>query len=114
MDKSDEAAHGYGSNNLSDDAYGDMIMEERPDQYNIGNAYYKKYICAEVIIGVPLEGPRRATARRCVEDFDGEKLGKYYRNPLIDTWEYELEYDDDNHDRCFSNVFDKKLYSQLD
>ena len=32
MDEADEAAHGYGSNTPSDEAYGYMSTEERPNQ----------------------------------------------------------------------------------
>ena len=34
MDEADEAAHGYGSNTPSDEAYGYMSIEERPNLDN--------------------------------------------------------------------------------
>ena len=42
--------------------------------------------------------------RRCVEDLYGAKVGTYTWNPLMDTQEYELEYDDGTHDFYLSNV----------
>ena len=45
-------AHGYESNTLSDEAYGDMMTEERPKQNNIDDTSYNKYIGTEVIINV--------------------------------------------------------------
>ena len=63
---------------------------------------------------LPVEGPRRASVRRCVEDLDGAKVGTYCRSPLMDAWEYELEYDYGTHDRYFANVIAENLYSQLD
>ena len=67
-----------------------MMMEERPEQENVDDASYKKYIDAEVILHVPGEFTRRATVRRHVEDLDGAKLGTYHWKPLMDTWQYEL------------------------
>ena len=32
----------------------------------------------------------------------------------MDTWEYELEYDDGNHNHYFTNFIDENLYSQTD
>ena len=95
-------AHGYESNTLSDEAYGDMMTEERPKQNNIDDTSYNKYIGAEVIINVTGEVPRWATVRRCVEDLDRTKVVMYHSNPLMYTWEYELEYDNKTHDRYFS------------
>ena len=51
---------------------------------------------------VPGEYLRREKVRFCVEDLYGEKVGTYYCNPLMDTQEYDLEYDDRTHDRYFA------------
>ena len=67
MDESGEASHGDGSNTPSDEEYGDMMVEERPDKGGIDDAAYENYIGAEVMIDVPVEGPMRATVRHCVE-----------------------------------------------
>ena len=98
MDEADKVAHGDWDNNLSDEAYGDMMAEERPEQDYIDDAAYDKYIGVEVIMDVLGEGPRSATVRRRVEYLNGEKLGMYHQIPLMDTQEYELEYDDGTHD----------------
>ena len=83
MDEVDEVAHGDGPNTLSDEAYGDMMAEERPKQYDIDDEAYDKYIGAEVIMEVPGKGSRRETVRRCVEDLDGTKVGRIIR---IHSW----------------------------
>ena len=62
-----------------------MMMEESPKQDDTDDAAYDKYIGAEVMMDVPGEGLRRATVRRCVEELDGEKVGTYHWNPLMDT-----------------------------
>ena len=95
-------------------AYGDMMTEERPDQDNIDNAVYGKYIGAEVIMDVSGEGPRRGKFRHRAEDLDGTKVGVYHQNPLIDTREYKLKYNYGTHDNYFANVIAKNLYSQVD
>ena len=93
LDESDEAVHGDGYNTPSDEAYGYMMMEDFHEHDNIDGAAYDKYIVAEVIMEVPGEGPRRATVRCRVEDLDGEKVGTYHCNPLMD-----MEYDDEDYD----------------
>ena len=77
-------AHGDGSNTLSGEAYGYMMTEESPENDNIDDDAYDKYIGTEVIMDVWGEGLRRATVRHCIEDLDGAKVGIYYRKPLID------------------------------
>ena len=91
-----------------------MMTEDSPEQDTIEDAVYNKFICVEVIMDVPGEFPRRATVRRHVEEFYGEKVGTYHQNSLMDNQEYELEYDDGTHDHYCANVADENLYSQVD
>ena len=63
---------------------------------------------------VPGEGSRRATLKRRVRNEDGTVVGNHHRNTLMDTREYELEYDDGTHDRYLANVIAENLYSQID
>ena len=51
------------------------------------------------MIDIPVEGSRKATVRSRVEDLYGAKVGTHHWNILMDTWKYELEYDDWNHYR---------------
>ena len=83
-------AHGYGSKTPGDEAYDDMIKEERPDKDYIDNAAYDKYIIIEVIMDVPVKGPRQVSVRRRIEVLDGVKVGTYKQNLLMDTHEYDL------------------------
>ena len=109
----DEAAHGDWSDTLIDESYWDMMTDDLPKQEKIDNASCIKYIGAEVKMGVPGEGPRRSTFRCHVEESGGTKVGTYHRNPLMDTCEYKLEYNDVTHDRYLSNVISKDLYSNV-
>ena len=85
VNEADDSAHRDRYNNLSDEEYEEMMTEERPNQDDIHDAAYGKYISAEVIMYMPGELPRRATVRRRVGYLDGTKVGIYHRNPLMDT-----------------------------
>ena len=85
MDEADEAAQGDGDNALSNEAYGDMVVEESSEKDRIDDAAYNKYIGAEAMMYVLGEVPRRASVRLCIEELDGEKMGTYHRNPLMYT-----------------------------
>ena len=54
VDEAYEVAYGDGSNTPSDEAYGELMMEERPDQDGINDAVYNKHIGAEVIMDMPV------------------------------------------------------------
>ena len=87
VDKSNDAAHGDGSNSPNNDAYGDIMMEDLPEDYAIDDTFYDKYISAEIIIDFPKEVPRREIFIRNVEDLDGTKVGTDHQNLLVDTKE---------------------------
>ena len=97
--EADKTAFTDGANNPSDEAYDDMMVEEHPEQYHIENSAYHNNIGAKAMMDMPGEGPRWATFKRRVEDLDGSKVGTYYWNPLIDTRQYDLKYDDRTHER---------------
>eukprot|EP00957_Ditylum_brightwellii_P141961 10814931-Ditylum_brightwellii.AAC.1 len=45
---------------------------------------------------------------------DGHGLGRVHRNPLFDTWEYEIIYEDGTTDCYPANDIAENLYSQID
>ena len=114
VEDEDKAAQGYGTQTPDDDEYSDMNTEEWPEQDDVNSETYNKYIRSAVMIDVPGEGPKRATARRRIKNKDGSPAITYHRIPMMDTREYELEYDDGNHDWYFANVIAENLYSQID
>ena len=85
-----------------------MLPDSRPEDDDIDS--YDKYIGAEIII----DGDKRATVKRRMTDFDGRPLGTANRNPMLDTRQYEIEYDDGTTDAYFANVIAENLYSQVD
>ena len=113
VEDEEEAAHRDGTPTPDDDEYTDMNTEELPKQDDVDSEKYDKYIGAEVMMEVPSEGPKRATVKRRIENEDGLRAGTYHRNLLMDTQEYELEYDYGTHDQYFANVIVENLYSQI-
>ena len=91
LDKSDEASHGEGSQTPYGRKYADMIQEELPEKNDVDDKAYDKYIGAEVMMDVPVEGKRCATVNRRVDNIDGNKSGTYHQNSMMDTREYKLE-----------------------
>ena len=77
INEADEAEHSDVSNTPTDKGHGDMLTEDCPEQDDIDDAAYDKYIGAEVMMDVSGEGPRRATVKRRVEDLEGKKTGSY-------------------------------------
>ena len=114
MDEANEEEHGDGSNNLSDESYEDIMTEERPKKYGIDNVSYNKFISAELIMDVPVEGPWRPTVKICVEYLDGAKVRMYLHKLLTDTREYDLEYYYRTHYHYFANFIFENLYSKVD
>ena len=101
VEDEEKAAHRYGTQTPDDDEYADMNTKQRPEQDDVHSKTYYKYIGAEVMMDVPGEGPERATVKRRIENEDESRAGTYHHNPIIDTRDYELEYDDGTHDRYF-------------
>ena len=113
IDEADKAAHGDGSNTPSDDEYAEMLPEDRPDCDDLDVDAYDKYIGAEVLMDVKGEGSRWDTVKRRVRNDDGTVVGTNHQNPLMDTREYELEYNNGTHNRYFANVIEDNLYSHI-
>ena len=113
-DSAEEQAYGDGSKTPSDAEYGDMLQEERPEADDIDSDAYDKFIGAEVNIDVAGEGPLRATVKRRATDYDGNFLGQAHRNPLLDTREYELEFEDGTTDKYLANTIAENIYTQVD
>ena len=64
VEDEEEAAHGDVTQTPDDDEYADMNTKEPPKQDDVDSETYDKYIVSEVMMDVPGEGPKRATAKR--------------------------------------------------
>ena len=45
---------------------------------------------------------------------DGELIGKTDSNPLLDTSQYEVEFEDGSVEKCSANIIAEHIYAQLD
>jgi hypothetical protein len=97
-----------------DEEYGKMLEEDRKDIDEIGAEAYDKFIGAEVVMDLGDQGPKRATVKQCARDRDDNLIGCAHKNPLLDTREYEIDFEDGTTDRYLDNVISENLYSQVD
>jgi hypothetical protein len=111
----DDPAYGDGSNTPTDDEY--RMNDKPPDRIEedeVQSDAYDKFIGAEVTVDFGMEGRKRATVRGRVKDFEGNFVGKSHSNPLLDTSEYIIEYDDGTSDKMFANTIAENIYAQVD
>jgi hypothetical protein len=94
----------------TDDEYGDMIIEPRPD---VDVETYDQYLNAEFVVNRDGE-PVRARVSKRARTEAGSLVGNTHTNPLFDTREYECVFDDGNVERYTANIIAENLYSQCD
>ena len=56
----------------------------------------------------------RAIVKRRATDLEGNPIGTYNKNPLLNDQLYEVEYPDGTTDRFFANVIAENIFSQVD
>ena len=56
----------------------------------------------------------RAVVKARVKDADGVPLGRFNPNPLLDTRQYEVEFEDGSMDTFTANMIADNIYSQVD
>ena len=93
------------------------IKEESPELPEIKEADdldLNKYISAKVML--PRDGYTFASGRvvRRVRDENGELIGKSNNNPLLDTAQYEVMFEDGAVERYHANIIAEHIYSQMD
>jgi hypothetical protein len=111
----DDPAYGDGSNTPSDEEYRlEQKPPERAEEDAIESDAYDKFIGAEMTVDFGTDGRKRATVKERVRDFDGNLVGRSNANPLLDTSEYLIEYDDGTSDRMFANAIAENIYTQVD
>jgi hypothetical protein len=111
----DDPAYGDGTNTPTDEEY--RMNDKPPDRIeedDVQSDAYDKYIGAEVTVDFGTEGRKRATVKSRVRDFEGNFVGQSNTNPLLDTSEYIIEYDDGTSDRMFANSIAENIYAQVD
>ena len=55
-----------------------------------------------------------ATVKKRALDKDGQVMGKYHENPLMDSRLYEIEYSDGTYNTMLANIIAENLLMQVD
>jgi hypothetical protein len=74
---------------------------------------YDQYLTANVLIGRAGE-MQRGTVKARAKDPDGNPVGKSNQNPLLDTREYLIEFNDGSIDVLTANAIAESMYAQVD
>jgi hypothetical protein len=96
----------------TDDEYGDMIVSEKMKDADEHDDL-DKYIGAQLLLDTGSEQLQARVIKRS-RGPDGEKIGKYHKNPIFDTLAYLVELADGTVDEYTANVIAENLYSQVD
>lgn len=83
-----------------------LDLEPTPDAFDT-------YIGAQLL--VPRDGERvNARVTKRMRNNNGVPIGTRHDNPMLDSREYEVEFDDGSTQEYFANVIAENLYSQID
>ena len=115
IDIEDQVAYGDGTATPTDAEY---RVDAHPPEYSeaddIGGNVYDEYIGAEILVDLGVEGRKRATVVKKDRAYDGRSIGRWNRNPMNDTRQYEVEYEDGTWGKVFANTIAANIYSKLD
>jgi hypothetical protein len=95
----------------TEEEYGDMIQEPKPDIDDI--EMYDKYLNSEFVVDRGGEQVRAKVVKRSRSD-SGYPIGTAHSNPLLDTREYECVTEDGTTERYTANVIAENIFSQCD
>jgi hypothetical protein len=92
--------------------YGDMLIEERPEEDD--KEAMDKYLNIELIMNVGTNKERFGHVLKRARGLDGEPIGHAHANPLFDTNEYEIEFTDGTREKYQVNIIAKNMLAQVD
>ena len=92
--------------------YGDMIVEEQPDQDDLDDDAINKYLNAK-ILGVGMNNERWGHVIKQLKGLDGKPIGCTHSNPLFDTREYEIKFTDRMIEKYQANIIAENMYAQV-
>ena len=95
----------------TEEEYGDMLVEERPDE---DDEAIDKYLNMELTLGVGTDDERRGRVVKRSKGIGGEPIGRANANPFFDTREYEVEFTDGTTEKYAANVIADNMYAQVD
>ena len=99
---------------IPDDGKRKLPELEEADDFDVDGMDYNGYIASKVIL--PRDGHTFATGtvKARVKDSAGELVGKSNANPLLDTAEYLVEFEDGTIDRYHANIIAENIHSRID
>jgi hypothetical protein len=100
-----------GDNTPTDEEYGDMLIDERPEE---DEEAIDKYLNVELTMGVGTDDERRGRVVKRSKGIGGEAVGRAHTNPFFDTREYEVEFTDGTTEKYTANVIADNMYAQVD
>ena len=104
----DAPRHGVIPSNTE---YGDMIVEEPPDDDE--HEDLDNYIHTQLLLNVGNEKLQGRVTQR-VRAPGGSKKGKLHKNPMFDTPAYLVEFSDGSVSKYTANIIAENIYSQVD
>ena len=96
----------------NDDEYGDMLVDERPDDDK--EEMIDKYLGMELSMDVGTNNERGARVVKRARTDDGKTIGTAHSNPILDTRAYEIEFADGTRDKVTANIIAENMYAQID
>ena len=100
------------SNIPSDQEYGDMLFDERPEDDD--EDAIDKYIGMELIMDAGTDFERGARVVKRAKDDEGRPIGRAHSNPIMDSRSYEVEFADGTRDKVTANIIAENMYAQID
>jgi Reverse transcriptase (RNA-dependent DNA polymerase) len=89
----------------------ETVFKEEEDLHT--SEAYDQWLTAKILVerGGP---PERATVIGRKKDHNGNPIGRYHTNALLDTREYEIQYEDGTVAAVSSNIIAEGIYSAVD
>lgn len=112
-DIDEDIAHGNGDNTPTDEEYELNDKVDILDVDDLQSDACNKYIGTNIKIETP-DGVRRARVTKHARNFEGRLIGHEHSNPLLDTRQYDIEFEDGTTDRYYANVIAENIYSSCD
>ena len=94
-DETPGVAYMHDANTPSPDEYGDMNIDEWPEDDD--EEAIDKYLNVKLIMNTGTYDERCGCAVKRSWGLDGDPIGQAHANPLFDTQEYEVEFTDGTH-----------------
>jgi len=96
-----------------DEDYGDMLLEDRPEDDDVEDQF-DKYIGMELVLGVGTGDERKGRVVKKSRDNWGRPIGRAHSNPIMDTSEYLVEMADGITEKYRANVIAENMFAQVD